>query len=240
MAKHIILTDTALTASDIILATRGSLPQVIGGLEAGEYTVRNTSAPLSGTVTASSETWTLSDDFAVKATGALTGAADTGQAYSTLPATATILNESGLWPSGGSMNLYSAFEAQNVIIECTRFRNGPTPNGAPWMLGRVDAAGTTFYQFGSDQGGTELRIGKTVAGTYTVIATVAQTKPANNVVQTWRAEIIGSTLTFYVDGVQVLTATDTTITAAGRVGLRNSNGDVTAKNYWKTLKARAA
>lgn len=59
MAKHIILTDVALSAADVILATKTTLPQVIGSLAADTYSVRNTSAPISGTVTdASSDWWT--------------------------------------------------------------------------------------------------------------------------------------------------------------------------------------
>lgn len=50
MAKHIILTDSALSASDILLVTKATLPQAISGLSAGDYTVRTTSAPISGTV----------------------------------------------------------------------------------------------------------------------------------------------------------------------------------------------
>lgn len=51
MPKHIILTDAALELADIIVVPRSAVPQVIQGLEPGEYTVRNTSAPVSGAVT---------------------------------------------------------------------------------------------------------------------------------------------------------------------------------------------
>ncbi len=51
MVKHIILTDAALDSADVILVTRGALPQTIGSLAAGGYTVRDTSAPVTGTVT---------------------------------------------------------------------------------------------------------------------------------------------------------------------------------------------
>lgn len=51
MVKHIILTDAALDSADILLVTRGTLPQTIGSLTAGDYTVRDTSSPVAGTVT---------------------------------------------------------------------------------------------------------------------------------------------------------------------------------------------
>lgn len=50
MPKHIILTDTTLNPADVILVPRSSLPQVIQGLAPDTYTVRNTSAPISGVV----------------------------------------------------------------------------------------------------------------------------------------------------------------------------------------------
>lgn len=50
MPKHIILTDTVLDPADVILVQRGALPQAITGLAADTYTVRDTSASVSGAV----------------------------------------------------------------------------------------------------------------------------------------------------------------------------------------------
>ncbi|HEY0214458.1 MAG TPA: hypothetical protein VGC40_12880 [Paenirhodobacter sp.] len=60
MVKHIILTDATLDAADVIVITKGTLPQTIGSLAAGSYTVRNTSAPVAGEVSAvaSGNWWT--------------------------------------------------------------------------------------------------------------------------------------------------------------------------------------
>lgn len=52
MPKHIILTDVAIDPADIIVVPRTAIPQVIRDLQAGAYTVRNTSAPVSGVVAA--------------------------------------------------------------------------------------------------------------------------------------------------------------------------------------------
>lgn len=50
MPKHIILTDVELNLDDVIVVPRSSLPQIIDQLEPGEYTLRNTSPPRTGTV----------------------------------------------------------------------------------------------------------------------------------------------------------------------------------------------
>lgn len=64
MTKHIILTDTVLDPADVILVVRGALPQAITGLVADTYTVRDTSAPVSGVVTpAVTGGTTASDNF---------------------------------------------------------------------------------------------------------------------------------------------------------------------------------
>lgn len=52
MPKHIILTDVALELADVIIVPRTALPQLIDGLAPDTYTIRNTSAPISGVVTA--------------------------------------------------------------------------------------------------------------------------------------------------------------------------------------------
>ena len=49
--KHILLTSTALSPSDVILVTHADLPQVISGLTPGDYTVRATGAAILGAVT---------------------------------------------------------------------------------------------------------------------------------------------------------------------------------------------
>ncbi|RWR29853.1 hypothetical protein D2T29_13805 [Sinirhodobacter populi] len=242
MTKHIILTDTALTASDIILATRGSLPQVIGGLAAGDYTVRDSSAPVSGTVTAPATTddWAMTHDFTTSVSGNLAGmAADTGHLWSGT-AGAKIVTGTGLWFDGAG-NVFNAFSADDVVIEVeTQRSTSGNINGAPWLLARADAAGTSFYQIGTNQGWTEYRIGKTVGGTYSALATVARSQPAANIPQIWRFEVQGSALRFLVDGELILSATDTSITGAGYVGLRNSNADnATNRTIRSTIRARA-
>lgn len=72
MAKHIILTDEALSPADVILTQRTALPQTITGLTAGDYTVRDTSAAVAGTVTGAAVAPTLG-------TPTIAGTAEEGQ-----------------------------------------------------------------------------------------------------------------------------------------------------------------
>jgi transposase InsO family protein len=95
-----------------------------------------------------------------------------------------------------------------VAIELDTARFGSSATGSPWILARVDAAGTTHYQAGTNQAGTLLRIGKTVAGTFTELASLTRTAPAVGTQETWRFEIEGTTLRMYVNGVLEVTATD--------------------------------
>ena len=149
-----------------------------------------------------------------------------------------IVNGSGLWATGGAMNAFLAYSGADVAAECDFVREGATSSGAPWLLARVDTAGTTFYQIGTNQAGSQLRIGKTVAGTYTTIASLDRTAPTAGAQEKWRFEIEGTALRFFVDGVLKVSVTDTAITAAGRVGLRNSNGDSSPNiNRWKAFRA---
>ena len=112
--------------------------------------------------------------------------------------------------------------------------------GSPWILARVDAAGTTHYQAGTDQGGTKLRIGKTVAGTFTELGSLTRTAPASGTQETWRFEIEGTTLRFDINGVLQVTATDATITGAGRIGLYSSSSDGASPTNYNLRKAMRA
>lgn len=81
---------------------------------------------------------------------------------------------------------------------------------------------------------------KKVAGTWTALGS-AFTVPANGSV--CKLEIIGTTLTFYDDGVSVASASDSDISTAGKAGLGSGGGgelvtstdDSNAANVWDTL-----
>lgn len=81
---------------------------------------------------------------------------------------------------------------------------------------------------------------KRSAGTWTALGS-AFTVPANGSV--CKLEIIGTTLTFYDDGVSVASASDSDIGSAGKAGLGSGGGgelvtstdDSNAANVWDTL-----
>lgn len=103
---------------------------------------------------------------------------------------------------------------------------------------RIDAAALTYYSFVFNDDTTDkFRLRKSVAGTVTDIATAVSTATAGvdtSVGQppfTLRIEGEGTTIRGLVNGAVVLTATDSTITAAGNAGivsLNNQDGLATA------------
>jgi len=88
--------------------------------------------------------------------------------------------------------------------------------------------------------GNECQLYKKVAGTWTALGS-AFAPPADG--SLCKLEIIGSALKFYDDGVEVASATDTAITAAGKAGLGGGGGtelvvstdDLNNANYVDTL-----
>ncbi len=191
----------------------------------------------SGTSVARS--WSFAHDFVAETSGAINGvAADSGELWAAT-AGGVFVNGTGLAWTGGSGNAFNAWSEDDAAIELDIYKAGTSSTGAPFLLARADTAGTTFYQVGTSQAGTELRIGKTVAGTYSSIVTKTRTFPGSGVSETWRFELQGTALRFYVNGVLELETTDSTITGAGRIGLRNSNTDstATARNWRTALRA---
>jgi hypothetical protein len=91
---------------------------------------------------------------------------------------------------------------------CARASASASPNDLYLFRYSRTAGG---WQIFKTVGGTNTQIGATYAATFTV----GQTK-------TLRFEVNGSTLTGKVDGVVAVTATDASITATGRAGLRTS------------------
>ena len=106
-----------------------------------------------------------------------------------------------------------------------------------WICARVDTASATMYRGGHVEG--EWRIEKVVSGTVTVLASVSDVR--RNQTVNCRLEVIGSTLNLYGAGASTptLTATDNSITAAGKVGI-GVQGDVLLRIdnfYAETIEA---
>lgn len=91
-----------------------------------------------------------------------------------------------------------------------------------YMLVRVQDQENMYAVRLIDQGGTNTcQLYKKVAGTWSTLGS-AFTPPANGSVI--KLEIIGTALKFYDDGVEIASATDSAISAAGKAGLAAGGG----------------
>ncbi len=341
MPKHIILIDTALSASDVILTTRTALPQTISGLAAGDYTVRNTSAPVSGTVTAAgantapaqfasagwsvatgsdpkqitisvatlpanggsaitalqyttdggstwtalagtgtgertvelpaastaydvqiravntvgngtasavktvtsgaeigSSGWAITDDFTVKATGALVGKT-TATGAKTWLLDGTITAGSGLgFPSAPGTAVAPADTlGANVAVEAVLNRNGA--NAVRGVIARATSDGQNYYNLSVNQAGDTMSIRRFVSGASTTIVSgnVGNINVAAGVDARILLEVEGTAIRGYLNGTLIISATDTQITAAGGIGFRSAAGDATS--FWKSIRAQS-
>jgi len=100
------------------------------------------------------------------------------------------------------------------------------------IRGRVTAA-DTFYTLvleTTGAGATNWKLLKVVAGAVTTLGTYAQTLSAGNLYQAV-LRMIGSTITVLVDGVAIITVTDTAITGAGGVGVRQFGAVTTTTGF---------
>lgn len=95
-------------------------------------------------------------------------------------------------------------------------------NGQSWyLLSRVDESARNFYYFGY-QSGLGLRLVRALSG-FTVLGTYGFTPVAGHSYEL-RLEVEGSTINGYLDGELVLTATDASVTAAGKAGVFFNDG----------------
>jgi len=85
---------------------------------------------------------------------------------------------------------------------------------------RMDTAANTLYEAGYRGNSLAWSIIKIVAGKITLLAGVATTVTAG-ATYTLTFSIVGSSLILLVNGVSTVTATDSTITATGRVGIHS-------------------
>lgn len=99
--------------------------------------------------------------------------------------------------------------------------------GKPAVFGRLSTSANTGYH-ARHWAGTGWQLYKVVAGAFAQLGpTVAQTLTAGNTYNL-KLEMIGSAIKVYVDGVLMISVTDTAITAAGKAGI--SFRDATASS----------
>lgn len=141
----------------------------------------------------------------------------------TVPAGAFTIQSNAAYCStapGNALSTASLSSADGYAEATLAVRSVLANSHAVFVLIRaVDSS--NFYQAGYRGSTGSLSLGKTVAGTFAELATVAYT-PVAGASPVIRIEASGSTLRLLVDGVEKLTATDTALTAAGKVGFRTS------------------
>jgi hypothetical protein len=97
-----------------------------------------------------------------------------------------------------------------------------------WLMGRVSTTANTFYFVQYNAGGAnEWRLYRRVAGTATLLGSYAGDVPTS--VRTVKLEIKDATKKVFIGGVERISTTDNTITAAGRPGIGSGQG--TIDNY---------
>jgi len=114
----------------------------------------------------------------------------------------------------------ASYPSADYDITMTMVTNAATNTSPLFMLVRVQNQ-ENMYAVAIENEPSESSLYKKVTGTWTPLG-VAFSKPANGSV--CKLEIIGSTLKFYDDGVEIATATDSDITAAGKAGIAGGGG----------------
>jgi hypothetical protein len=105
------------------------------------------------------------------------------------------------------------------------------------VLARYDPATHTYYQLSVQAGAStpEIAIRRSVNGSIRTLTSRSDIAPANG--HSYRLEVTGSTLRAYVNGVQVLSTTDTAITSPGQaafaVGSESPSAGVHLHSDWR-------
>ena len=91
-------------------------------------------------------------------------------------------------------------------------------SGAYYVLTLSDDSGATPTQ--------NLRLFKNVSGSFTLLGSTADITWVRGTSKTIRLAAVGDSLSAYVDGALVISATDSTFSAPGSVGMRNNGAGV--------------
>lgn len=115
-------------------------------------------------------------------------------------------------------------------------------NTCSWqILGRVDTSTGDFYTAYYRRGSNTFRIEKRVSGSYTTLASGTGDSPAAGTAVNIKLALSGSALELFADSVSKLTATDSSITAAGKVGVGVTSGGTSGPRVrWDNFLATEA
>lgn len=109
----------------------------------------------------------------------------------------------------------------NYSVDVVFYAGSLASNGAITACGRVDTSANTFYGALYATGDVSWTLYKIVAGSFTPLAYYGQTLTAGNT-YTATLDMSGTTIRLLVDGVQRASVTDSSITAAGKAGIRSA------------------
>ncbi|RIK92488.1 MAG: hypothetical protein DCC73_11945 [Proteobacteria bacterium] len=109
------------------------------------------------------------------------------------------------------------------------------------VCGRIDTSNGNYYSFYYRRGSNTYRLTKRVSGTTTTLASASGSSPNSGDWLNLRLNLNGSTLEGFANDVSVLTATDSTITAAGKVGVAATSTGVSGPRIrWNNFLATEA
>ena len=107
----------------------------------------------------------------------------------------------------------------NMTVECDYLVNTKDVAASGIAARMSTSAATMYYTYYL---GTELVLAKMVAGTITSLGSDVTNLMTNGNTYRLKLECIGTAIKVYVNGVEKISVTDSSITAAGRAGLRSS------------------
>src|SRR3990167_8328049 len=132
------------------------------------------------------------------------------------------IQQAGSANTGCMYTADATYPSADYDITCTMTELGVSTTNNIYLFVRVQDQENMYAVRLLDQGGTDTcQLYKKVSGTWSALGDVF-TPPANGSVV--KLEIIGSTLKFYDDGVEIASATDGDITSAGKAGIGGGGG----------------
>lgn len=167
-----------------------------------------------GTLTLSFPLFVYQDKFDTDSLAQYTQHGDTGAAWS--------IASGELTATGGSQALliYNDYSSANASIECDI---NHAYNGG--LILRFQDNNNYYLCTISDDSGSSPtlnnRLWKRVAGTFTLVNTGADSTFTRGTAHTVRFTITGTLLTVHFDGVEKISVTDSSISSAGKTGMRN-------------------
>ncbi len=141
---------------------------------------------------------------------------------------AKISSANRLYRSGSGFSAYytnATPPSSDYSVEADLVFRSNINNDFAGVVGRVDTAGVNAYGARWEQGtnGGNWVLFEYDNGNLVTLRSVAATARTANQVNRIKLEMIGSLIKLYVDGVQITSVTDTTISGAGRAGFFDGN-----------------